>query len=179
MTKDTLQTFRTNPPPLFGLKNIPAQLAELTATAVQTIGEAATNTALSGARDNVQKIAALGAALASASPRQPATPASSAAVAHAAVDPLKKTHAEFMVMRPEDRQQFAQDGGRLLMTDFQRLTPSAQSKFCRDGGRLCDESAKPEPKVSANGRVLNRAAFELLSPELRSDFFKFGGKLTD
>jgi hypothetical protein len=72
-----------------------------------------------------------------AAPVVTAPPAMPAAKADDGI--LKTTLAEFRAMDAETRLQFAQDGGALAKSDFDRLTPAAKMAFVRNGGKLIAE----------------------------------------
>lgn len=82
---------------------------------------------------------------------QPATPASAPAKPSAKADDgiLKTTLTEFRAMDSATRLQFAQDGGALAKSDFDKLTPAAKMAHVRNGGKLIAEETTNSFRCSA------------------------------
>jgi hypothetical protein len=71
---------------------------------------------------------------------------------------LQATRAEFLKMDFSTRRQFAQDGGHLKKSDFEKLTLAARSQFCVAGGKILDD-------MPANRRSRCTAAASFTSHE--------------
>ena len=70
----------------------------------------------------------------------PAAPVVTPSAATADDGILKATLAEFHKMDATTRKQFAQDGGHLKKSDFDKLTLAARSQFCVAGGKILDDT---------------------------------------
>lgn len=84
---------------------------------------------------------------------QPAAPASASALAKPSAKTddgiLNTTFTQFRAMDAATRLQFAQDGGALAKSDFDRLTPAAKMAFVRNGGQLIAEENPNSFRCSA------------------------------
>lgn len=108
------------------------------------------------------------------------TLASIAQPAQAGITALALSAKDYLQLAPTQRQQFAQDGGRISRADFyEKMTLAAQSVFIRNGGRLADKE-EPKPAEKNHGpNTKTRAQWETLQPIDRSKFILAGGRIID